>query len=437
VAGSEPATNGAKMAASAPLSELSGRCPQIVCGELIGLSTDPLRQCPDCRRDLMVCPACKATNRLLVTHCRGCGLGLDTEIRSMQFGLVSTDLPFDSIHSLDQSSPHLPVRLGGRVLAHPVASDGLVAISLLNGTVVLLSELDGRELGRLTVPYEIEVTPALKNGFLYVGAGKELLAFDLARFLDYGSGQEQEPFWIFESESGVIAQPVLADGNSIYLVVQTRNGSVLEAVSQHTGGRVWPEPIPLKTSETLPPVLIEGQLLSVTGGGAVSLIDVVAGRVIRTLSLGSAVDAQVAPFVIGDRMLVSDVNGNLAAIVVRPSGVLVNSIYSNRARISTVSGSKDYVAVGHLAGLTLLNSRGGVVWSYDTIESVAVTPVIAGSSIFAIDDSGTGLLFDVLRSNPTAREKLLSGEITIPPLVTRSRIVVANASGDMAIVPRL
>lgn len=423
------------MVTSPILFEFSSYCPHLACGEPIENDTAaPVRFCPHCGADIINCASCRATNRLLAVRCRGCGRGLNSEVWPMQAGLFASVIAFNSIQSIDQSGPIVPFRLGARVLAQPVAADGLIAVPLDDGCVSIVSELHCRRVGRVSVGAPIAVTPALKNGFLFVGAGRKAFSFDLAAFMYQPSRLHLIPVWTFECAGSEIAQPLLADARSIYLLSRDGSEAILEAVAQLDGERVWAQPLRFSTSQTAPPLLIGERLMVITLAGEVSVIEPETGQVVESFPLGRRVAPQVPPFVIGNRALVADREGNLIQLLLSESGPLVTTIYNHGSRIASLSASEEFIAIGHMAGLTLLNSRGHLLWASDGTEAISVAPIIAGKSVFALDDSGTGLLFDSLRATPAGRVKLLSGEITLPPLMTRSRIAAVNGSGEVVAI---
>src|SRR5882724_10861450 len=105
--------HGAPMVTSPILFEFSSHCPHLTCGERIeNDAAVPVRLCPGCGADIINCTFCRATNRLLAVHCRGCGRGLNSEVWPMQAGLFTSGIAFKSIRSIDQSRPIVPFRLG-------------------------------------------------------------------------------------------------------------------------------------------------------------------------------------------------------------------------------------------------------------------------------------------------------------------------------------
>jgi hypothetical protein len=419
------------MVAASLFFEFSKYCPQPSCGE--PLQTGP-RFCAQCGAGIINCHSCRSTNRLLALHCRACGEDLAAEVWPMHAGLKAGCLSFNTIHSIEDMRPPTPHRLSARLLAPLIAADGVIVASLNNGSIALLDEARQGEIGRLQVPEPIAVTPAIDRGFLYVAAGKHIFAFDLPRYLDQQSKLDFRPAWSFAAEGSSIFQPLLIDKRAAYLVSQDGGRAILDAISSDGSGRAWTEPVRLDTYRVTPPVLVRDQLLIATAEGEVSVIDPIEGRVLDRFSIGRRVDLQVTPFVTGNQLLLVDTDNNVLELQVTGGRPLTSVLYGHRARITSLAASNDYIAIGHMAGLTLLTSRGRPKWSNDSMEPILVAPIIAGDSVFAIDSSGTGLLFDALRSNPKARVRLLSGEINTPPILTRSKIMAANGSGEVVAI---
>ena len=423
------------MIASPILFELSSSCPHVGCGEAIDNDAGAAsRACPRCAADIINCEFCRATNRLLAVHCRGCGRGLNSEVWPMQAGLAATAIAFASIQSIDQSRPVVPFRLGARILAQPVAADGVLALPLDDGSVSIVSELQCRQVGRVPVGAPVDVAPALKDGFLFVGAGRKAVCFDLAAFMDRPSRVDLKPVWTFECSGSEIVQPLLVDAGSIYLLSRDGSEAILEAVELVDGKQVWAQPLRFNTSQTAAPLAIRDRLVLITLAGEVSVIDPETGQIVESFPLDRRPAPQVPPFVTGNRALIADREGNLVQLLLIDSGPLVTTIYSHGSRIASLSANQEFIAIGDMAGLTLLNSRGHLLWASDGAEAISVAPIVAGKSVFALDDSGAGLLFNSLRATPAGRVKLLSGEISLPPVMTRSRIAAANAGGEVVTI---
>lgn len=417
---------------TSPALELSAYCPYLTCGERT-LAREGFCICGRCGNAFNICPSCRSTNRLLAVICRGCGQRVPTQSWPMETGLWWNPVPRTSLTSLAPTGPHFPVNLGVGVQVSPIASDGLIVICQTDGVVVVVSEHTAYRLLEFSVGSQISVTPALQNGMLFVATASDLYAFDLATALDQPSLKQARPVWKFSCGAEIISQPLLVDRNCIYVLTRNSLQTVLYAISQEDGTEEWSTPNVFGLAQHGYLVMVQGELVLVSQG-VVNVIDAITGEITQTFTLNRHVDPEVAPFVVRNRVLLSDPLGCVFEIVLDPSGPLINPLHDVGSRISTISASNEYVALTHLAGVTLLSSRGAHLWTSQTIESVSTVPIIAAESLFVLDDGGNGLLFDMLKANPVQRVRLLPGEVGMSPLMTRSHIVVVGADGKVVAV---
>lgn len=418
------------MVTASPLFfDFSKYCPQPSCGEGVDALS---RFCPHCGSGIVACPACPATNRLLARYCRACRTELAAEVWPIHTGLVASKVRFQTIRHLEAA--YTPQRFGVEVMTQPVAGDGLIIVPLATGAVALVSDVVGQMMGQIQVGGTIAVAPALHCGFLYVASGNRVLAFDLARFLDQQLRLEPRPTWSVELAGQAIVQPLVRDEAAIYTMARDDGQMLLDALSATDGRRLWPQPARFATSRCLPPALVNGRLLVITDAGLVYVIRPEDGHIHTSLNVGRQIALQVSPYVVGNRALIVDALNNVLEVVVTDAGPLVNPLYNHRARVASLAASDDFIALGHMAGVALLDARGHQLWSNDQMESVSVAPIIAGQSLFVLDDAGNGLLFDVLNANPVTRIRLLAGEVNTPPLLTHARVVALNAAGDLVML---
>jgi hypothetical protein len=349
----------------------------------------------------------------------------------METGLHWSSIPRTTIKSIEAVQVPFPINLGVGVQVSPVACDGLIVICNTNGGVVVISEYTGERLLEFSVGSQIAVTPALRNGMLFVATANEFHAFDLAAYLDQPSRGHITPAWSFSCGAETISQPLLADDTAVYVLTQNSLQTVLYAVSQEDGTEIWPSPLVLHPEQAGCPLLVQNQVVLVSPPSSVTVVAAATGDVTQTFSLNRQVDQQVTPFVTGNRIFLSDPAGHIFEIVFDRSGPLINPLHDAGSRISTIAASNEYLVLSHLAGVTLLSSRGALLWSSEIMESVSTVPIISGESFFVLDDGGNGLLFETLKTNPIQRMRLLPGEIGLSPLRTQSHIVVVGAEGKV------
>jgi hypothetical protein len=311
------------------------------------------------------------------------------------------------------------------------AAGGVVTVPAGDSSIAILSESSQRLIARLPLPDVVAVTPAIHRGMLFAATGKHILAFDLARHLSQMSRAEISPAWTIEC--GTVIQPLLTDSERIYLSSRDGHRTMIDALWQKSGARAWFSPVIIDALQTSPPLLVKNLLIVIALSGDVSVIDSESGQELGKFSLGRRLSNHIQPYVAGTRAILVDADNNVCEIALSEKGFTAHLIYTHPARILTVAASEEFITIGHLSGLTLLNSRGNALWSSDLMESISVAPLIASNSIFALDDSGTGLLFDPIRSTPSTRVRLIGGEILAPPILTRASIAAANLAGEVAI----
>lgn len=421
------------MTADGPVFHLWDYCPYLSCGEPTNVEQSE-RFCGQCGFPFNACPDCRATNRLLASFCRGCGQRLESTAWPMEAGLHSDWANRSSIRSLGEVRHPFPVRLGAGVAGSPIAADGLIVIAQTDARVSLWSEHTGEQIGFIPITEPIHVTPALNAGTLFVAAGCRVYAFDLTEFVDQPSLQQVIPVWAHDCVGKAVTQPLLVDENAVYVLSNAEDGAVLEAISLMDGQPLWAAPVQFQTHHTKTPVLVDGHVVVVTLEGEVSVVQSTTGQVTQSFSVERPIDSQVSPFVFENRIFLSDPHGYVFQVLLDRSGPLINGLYDHGSRLSGLSANEQFIVLCHMAGVTLLSSRGNLLWASDTVESVSASPIISGESVFVIDDAGNGLLFDTLKSNPIARVKLSSEEVGPSPLMTPSHIVVASAEGTVTAI---
>jgi hypothetical protein len=420
---------------TAPLrANFTNSCPHLSCGERLDSKSNSSNAlfCVHCGSGVVRCPACLVANRFFAIYCRACGNALRTEVLGSHPGLKTPDVRFDPIHTIPQSASPARFRLGDNVISL-LATQGVIVAALQKGYIALVNEYRTEELARITLPGAIRVSPALQDGLLCIAVNNALMAFDLAAFLEQPNKSSAKPDWTFAS-AGLITQPIVTNKQVAFVTAQHEGKAILDAVSLEDGRRVWVEPLLFDANQIAPPVLVDQQIVLLTAEGTAYVVNATEGQLVEKVSLGRMPDCRLSPTVVGSRVILADAESNILEIALHENDLLVTTLYGSRARVTAISATEDFIAFGHIAGLTLLNSRGHLLWSNDGLEPIYLSPLIAGRSIFALDDKGNGLLFDELRSTPVEKFKMLSGEITLPPVQTLSKIIAVNTEGELASV---
>jgi hypothetical protein len=310
-------------------------------------------------------------------------------------------------------------------------------VTQVNGTVVFLNELDGQQLSRVYVGEEIQTSPALHGGTLFVPAKSKVYAFDLLDALDPATGQEVRPLWECEVDGEEVIQPLLVNERAVYFSARRGQHVSIEAVLPSSGLPAWPQPLLVRTQQTLPMVLLKEHLVLITEEGEVNVIELATAKPWPPFYVDRAIKrlaAQVSPFVSDHRILVADEDGRIFEITIDQRGPKSFPLFDLKASITSLTANSDYIILGQMDGVTLLNSRGQKRWAYNSDDAgVYVPPILAGATFFALDERGFGLLFHN-DSNPRARLKLFGGSVVAPPLLTRSQIIAVSYEGQVAAI---
>jgi hypothetical protein len=340
-----------------------------------------------------------------------------------------------AIKTIKKPRQPFPIRLGAHVLASPIAAGGLLVISLADGRIELLSEFTGARIASLFTSESITVTPAIRGGRLFVAAGQSVLCFDLARHLDQTPEKRYEPLWSSRPGCGQITQPLLVDAAAVYIVSQSGNTARLDALSPIDGKQVWNESPRFESGLATPPFLVNSHVVVISPANEMYLVQRESGLVKQSFSLGREIEFQAAPFVERNRIILVDKRHTILEVVPDDEGgPLINNLHPMRVRVTALAAAGDLIAAGHLSGLTLLDGHGRQRWSCDDMNPVTVAPVIAGETVFALDDAGNGLLFNSLKSNPVEKVRLFAGGSGPSPAITPTRIVAASCGGELVAV---
>jgi outer membrane protein assembly factor BamB len=337
------------------------------------------------------------------------------------------------IHALGE---HRITNLDIDVVAAPVATGEIILVPAHGGGIIVLDISDGKPLGRIDTPGPIEVTPAINSGFLFVAAGSRLIAFDLLGAP--AQADEIKPCWTADTRDGNVTQPLVAGHRALYFVTGGRGRGALHALSQASDGqRLWPQPL-VFDSELLPPVMLREHLVVISGRGELRVLDPADGRVLASgQASGGRVDTAVLPFVVEDHVLFADTSGNVYKLTLEGAAISCNYLYGlgNNARISCIAASRDYIVLGHSAGVTLLDAYGNRRWQDTSSEAVTVPPVLTGDTLFVVDDLGNAVLYDAAQGNPTEkRRRLFEGESSVASLIAGDKLAAVNSEGKVALI---
>jgi outer membrane protein assembly factor BamB len=356
-------------------------------------------------------------------------------------GVAATSVQFGSIGAIGAigigNGGGLPevVRLGGTVKAQLVAVDGLIVASLHEGNVRLLSE-EGEVLLSLSVggaDERIQVTPALVDGCLYIISGEHLLAYDIAPLLDGHGRITVRTEWETRIAGAVIRSPLVVSGGLIFVVGLDPTQALVKAFACSDGQPAWESMLDVSADSQVHLMVVDNLLVLMTSFGVVRVIQTEKWQLKYETKFEHGLNRNVDPYVFGKDIVFVDEGQNICKFTPGSNQPQPKKLYPiGHSTTTSLATSDEYIAIGHDAGLTLLTASGKVLWSNDTLESISVTPIIAGESIFAVGDEGHGYLFRKSNGNPIGRVSLGGsvGKVQIPPVMTRTRIVIMSANGN-------
>jgi hypothetical protein len=350
----------------------------------------------------------------------------------MQAGLQAPG-PRASIARLDECGPPFPVRLPSETGSSPIAVEGLIIVAARDNGIYLVNEQSGALVETLQLSGVVGVTPAIHAGTLFATSLFKVTAFDLAACLAQGGAGRGAQRWDWRAPAP-ISQPLLLDSHTQTLYVCAEEW--LCALQQENGHPRWNKPLELPALPLAPPLLVAGHILVFLENGEVALVGTEIGALLEHVALPYRVEPAVQPFALSDRAVYADPTekGRICEIAVTQYGLGVNQLFTNGSRVTSLAASEEFIALGHLAGLTLMDRAGTRLWRNDDVEAISTPPIVAGQSIFALNDLGQGLLFGIEQSTPKVRRKMLSGVASWPPMLLQHSLAAVSADGQLAVI---
>jgi len=417
-----------------PFVDFSKNCPHPKCGEPLG---DARHFCAHCGGAFGLCANCLAANRLLAVHCRFCAQPMKTAVWPMEPGLIAKAehaTGAGEFATVQHAAPYV-----AKVIASPIAADGLIVVAYLDGHVVVLSQHNLSPLFRFQIKESIAVTPALKDCVLYLAAGSRLYACDLAAAI---SDQKWKPnvLWHFDCE-GEIVQPVLADDRNVYVVTKNDRQYQVEAfrlavldAEPDQPQRVW-KPQTVGNSRTTPLMRVNRRLALVSFEGALVTLDANTGQMQSFPNPAGMPHPNVAPCVAGERIIFINADKQVCKLNPESSPPGVAFFEGSRDEIKALAANEKYIALGLSYGLVLLDDRGSRLWeNADTDQAITVAPVLTDQNIFALTSSGVVFKFNPVTGAALDKRKLFSGSVLTPPLLTQSMLAAVSAEGEVSVL---
>lgn len=276
-----------------------------------------------------------------------------------------------------------------RLSSGPGVGEGLVVVGGLDGDVIALDRDSGSAKWTTNVSSEVLATPVVQDGIVVVrsndGRVFGLNAADGARA------------WLFDRGVPLIslrgnATPVVADGK---VYVGYDDGKVV-ALQLADGNLQWEQTIASPQGRTELErmsdidgdlVASEGELYLVTYRGQAAALARDSGRVLWTRDMSSFTGVSVA----ADEVYLSDADGSVWALDRRSGSSLWKQEALAHRWLSTPMVYGDYLAVGDFDGyLHILSRQDGATAARFRIgdDAVRAAPLVVGAHVLAISTDG-------------------------------------------------
>ncbi|MGH7002754.1 MAG: PQQ-binding-like beta-propeller repeat protein, partial [Alphaproteobacteria bacterium] len=264
--------------------------------------------------------------------------------------------------------------------------------------VLALSPSDGKILWRVDIGAPSRGAPTISGGRIYVVTTEnELIALDPAK--------EGERLWNFAGvaeSTGILGAANPAVEGSIVVAPQS-SGEVV-ALRAENGRQLWSErlaaarqinPITNIADITARPVVDRGTVIAVSNAGRLAALDIRTGRRIWDVDIGGI----QTPWLAGDWVYALSNEGQLVCID-RATGRIkwsaqLNNFATERQKRDPIvwtgpvlASDRLVVAGSHGEALSLSPYTGEVLGRIVIGERVLISPVVADSVIYFLDDSG-------------------------------------------------
>ena len=176
--------------------------------------------CPDCKRQIIVCPECNVGNRIYAKYCRNCGeriIGNDNNWQSCKGSSQRSGLsryvistPFESLQIKEIGEVNLSAPCQCLLIYHNI----LFCISQ-NGEIKLMEigQNSLKQLNYFTAGNEIYCNPAIANGSLFVATKNSIQAYTLGMIAS--KMPSAGPRWEFSVE-GIPVGSLFPCSNRLY-----------------------------------------------------------------------------------------------------------------------------------------------------------------------------------------------------------------------------
>lgn len=304
----------------------------------------------------------------------------------------------------------------GAVIASPVLTGSLAAVTTSDGRLLLLDRQSGRQVHEMRLASASESSPAVAEGVLHVGTDDgELVGVDLA------DGSERYRVKLGQL---VRSSPLVAGNRVIVGVVESKTTGAVVAVDPAKGKLLWVRKLGAVFSSA---ALSGTRLLVGSDDGSLHALDLEKGTVIWSHALGGKVRA--TPAVAGDLAIVGDLEGRLVAVRLADGARAWcfepgHPVYSS----ACLAGGLAVVGCheGHLHALDM--ATGAPRFEAATRGPVVASPAAVGERYLVGSTDGSLYLLDA-EGRILLRLPLASGGIQSSVALDRDQLVVGSADG--------
>lgn len=310
-----------------------------------------------------------------------------------------------------------------------------VFVASRNGLVKALDPENGKQIWQTDL--EEEVSARLSGG-LTAAYSKVFIGSENGQViaLNEATGDIE---WRVEVDGEVLANPV-ADNN--FVIVHTSRGMLI-ALDQQDGEEKWTistEVPNLTLRGDSAPATISGGVFWGTANGRLAAAIVERGQLIWQQPIGTPrgateidrlVDVDASPIILGGRLYIVGINGNLTAIDLRTGEAAWKRKYSSATDMAS-DASRLFVVTDkdHLAAVDIRS--GTELWSNDQLEYRMLTaPVIINRYLVVGDTEGYLHWIDRVSGEFVAQQFINDSGFSVPPIAVEDGYVIMTRNGDV------
>lgn len=396
-------------------------------------------RCPRCKEAQSFCPNCLSSVRVLSRFCRTCGMTLRNNWSVEQPGLRTRptrniDVEAKSFFRLDWE-----LSIDSEMTATPLVARGIIILTLNNGHIIILDEIDGNVRRELSTAPPLSFTPIITDNLLIVATGEAIVAFDLIAAIYGNVARGGLKLWQYRFNSDQqVTQPLLATGDLVLAIIKSNQQTELLILDKKTGQKQNSVLIDQRGNKTTTPYLIGKDIFIGVKNSTIMAIDITQAKIIATSTPGRSVDTNISPVGLGNNLSYVLVDGKIwtgqttdlsqGKFSLQPFGDIGGLI------INSLASSNKYLAVAHGFGIALYDSFGKLIWETQLDgNSIVSPPLIVDDWAWVIDDSGVMFFFNLMSSVPKLRQRIFEYSLSLPTLLTADRLIFSNRIGQIKV----